>query len=328
MRKELKLLLAFLGGIIFASCQRDELSIQSSIAATALEFKTIPLTRFADQSFFDAGDSVGIYSVMWVDNDNPRELASNGNHRDNVPYILLDENDSWESPDPIYYPVSGRYLDLYAYYPFSQNPMNENAQLKVSVIPDQRNLKHYKKSDFKAAISRKLRVEDGPIHFDFYHRLSQIKFELIPGTGVQAEDLLESEIKLKNVVTDGLYSYTGGEPDLVYPGTIRDDIIPCGTLMIMDGKVVGQAAIIIPQSLNEASTIEVSIYNKVYTADFSRQPAFGSGESRVISLTISSLGIEIETEIKPWDEQPPVEEKEIIGTFTVDCPVGAMLFFL
>lgn len=52
MRKELKLLLAFLGGIIFASCQRDELSIQSSIAATALEFKTIPLTRFADQSFF------------------------------------------------------------------------------------------------------------------------------------------------------------------------------------------------------------------------------------------------------------------------------------
>lgn len=315
-------LLLTVGLMVFTACQDGILTDPSSSEdGLSVQFKTASQTRFANDLMFDVGDSIGIYSVQWADDVTPGQLRASGNRQDNIPYWLVGENDNWAtSGKGILYPFGGEYIDLYAYYPYMQAPMNSDARIGLSVIPDQTSLTDYKHSDFKAAVARKLNRYSGVFHFEFYHRLSQVRFELIAGDDVMIEDLLAARIKLKNIVTEGEYSYTGGNPDSVHVGTTVADIIPCGAFTIEDDKLVGKAAIIMPQILNNTSLLEITVGGTVVTADFSDPVVCRSGESRLISITLNGDGgIDFTTEIKPWDEQPPTEEKPIMATFEADC---------
>ncbi len=294
--------------IAFTACQDDQLNSPASPKdELSIQFKTASKTRFADDLLFDVGDSIGIYSTLWMDMTTPKELLFTGNYRDNIPYYMVSEEDNWSSPTPIKYPIDGRSIDLYAYYPYMPDPMNTDTQLKLSVNPDQSKLADYKKSDFKAAVTKDVNRFSGPFHFDFYHRLSQVKFELVAGEGVDVEFLLGATIRLNNVITDGTYSFTDGRPDSVYAGTNRNDIMPCGGLEIVDNKAVGQAAIIMPQTLTTESAVEISFINSTYTMEFNDPIIFRSGESTLITITFDGDDVEFTTEIKPWDEQPPIE---------------------
>ena len=305
--------LFFLTGFIlsFTTCQdmEMEMSMRSLEADNQIEFKTTPQTRSAENLLFEVGDTIGIYSVIWEPgNQIPGELQSSGNYDDNKPYILVDENDNWTSPDPIYYPFGKRKIDLYAYYPWNDIPMNNNTTLNVSVHEDQSALDNYQRSDFKAAVTRGLNKDSGPFHFDFYHRLSQLSFEIVAGTGVRPEEILGAQIKLKNVITNGSYSFTDGEPDIVTPGNQISDITPCGILQLEGNKLTGKSAIVIPQTLTSETILELTVEEEIVTADFAENVTLRSGESRLITITLNADGIDFTTEIKPWDEQPPTEE--------------------
>lgn len=316
------LFLLFTGSLmVFTACQDGLVTAPSSSENDlSIQFKTASQTRFANDLMFDVGDSIGIYSVQWADDVTPGQLRASGNRQDNIPYWLVGENDNWATNGKgIIYPFGGEYIDLYAYYPYMQAPMNSDARIGLSVIPDQTSLANYKHSDFKAAVARKLNRYSGVFHFEFYHRLSQVRFELIAGDGVLIEDLLAARIKLKNIITEGEYSYTGGNPDSVHVGTTVADITPCGAFTIEDDKLVGKAAIIMPQILDNGNLLEITVGGTVVTADFSDPVTCRSGESRLISITLNGDGIEFTTEIKPWDEQPPTEEKPIMATFEADC---------
>lgn len=308
--------------VAFTACQDDQLN--SPEDKLAIQFKTASQTRFANDLLFDVGDSVGIYSTLWLDMQTPKELLPTGNYRDNIPYFMQSEGDNWSSPTPIKYPIDGRSIDLYAYYPYMADPMNTDTQLKLSVNPDQSKLADYKKSDFKAAVTKDVNRFTGPFHFDFYHRLSQVRFELVAGEGVDVEFLLGATVKLKNVITDGTYSFTGGQPDSVYAGSSRNDIIPCGGLEIIENKAVGQAAIIMPQTLTTESAVEISFINSTYTMEFNDPTIFRSGESILITIIFDGEDIEFTTEIKPWDEQPPTEGED--EKFTAEISYSCTYF--
>lgn len=328
----LSLLLAFI------ACQDQITDSSTSQDDSALDFKTHTPTRSSGNQLFDEGDSIGIYSVKWLDDVTPGQLIANGNRQDNVLYWMADNNDNWESNDRIYYPFGGENIDLYAYYPYMQEPMNEDVTLKVSVEPDQSSPGSYKKSDFKAAVARELNNNSGPFTFEFYHRLSQVQFELIAGEDIILSDLLDAEITLKNIITDGSYSFTGGNPDYVTSGTETADIIPCGALQMQEDRVGGKMAIIVPQTLTGASILEIKIGSTVITSDFSNPLTFNSGESTMLSITLNGSSIDFTAEVRPWNEQPPIEapdgdtfifEWDVQAnqalSFTINCPEGGIV---
>lgn len=277
--------------VVFTACQDDASFMAGSEEGIIAQFRTASSTRVIDEPYFDAGDSVGIYSVKWIDYVTPGELKASGNRQDNCLIYQIDGNDNWEYVDPIYLPAGGESVDLYAYYPYMDQPMNPDATLKVSVRPDQSKLIDYKRSDFSTALARGINLDNNQFTYYFYHRLSQIQFQLVAGSNIMIDDLLAAEIKLKNVITDASYSYADNE---IHPGTTRSDIIPCGTLEIVDNKVVGKTGIIIPQTLGSQSELEITIGSSTYTKEFIIDETLQMGESYIVSATVNISGIEID----------------------------------
>jgi len=317
--RHISLLVLNLFLIAFTACQDYEGDSPGSGDELSIDFKTGSTTRSGMGQIFEAGDSIGIYSVKWMDSQTPGSLLASGNRQDNIPYWMGDDNTTWQADQKIIYPLGGENIDLYSYYPFAQEPMNPDATVKVAVEADQSTTDSYKKSDFKAAVTRELNRHSGPFTFEFYHRLSQIQFELTAGDDTMVDDLLSAEIKLKNVIKDGSYSFTGGAPDQVTPGTTITDIIPCGGWVIEDNKVTGKVGIIIPQTLSGSSILEVTVGDNVFTSDFSNAVTFNSGESTLLAISINGESIDFTAEVKPWNEQPPADINQAFFTMEVDC---------
>lgn len=313
MKKNYHLLLMLLWVCLITSCSDSENETRSAIAGKdELTFGTALQTRATDTEF-ELSDTIGIYAVT------DDHLKPVGNYKDNAAYNLYSLPDNWKSVNGVYYPIDGNPLELYSYYPYRENPFDSETRIKLALRLDQTLHADYTASDFCAAVNRNIVRGNDKVHLDFYHRLSQMVFHLIPGNGVTKEELQKAKISVHNLITDCSYSFTGGASngntsslnDTVYTGTQKNDVIPCGAWSIgageWDGVVLGPKAIIVPQRLGADAYIEVNVGTRTFRKSFTTPVTLNSGESMVFRLTINNSAMGIETELHPWNTTNPYE---------------------
>lgn len=142
------LLLAALPAFLQASCSREDLAgkptgsrdaqngeIRFEIGFAPMDgaTQTDPPTRVATDTKFnntwENGDEIGIFAV-----NHGEQLAALGNYIHNVK--LTHTDGAWTASEEIYWPVGGKKLDFYAYYPYNETVSAPTA-IAFSVHSDQ-----------------------------------------------------------------------------------------------------------------------------------------------------------------------------------------------
>lgn len=276
-------------------------------------------TRASDTAF-ERMDQIGLYAVQWPDDATSGVLLPSGNYTNNTCFTLLDPSQDWRGVPPVYYPLDNRKLDIYAYYPYRENAfLPGTTSIGLSVQPNQSVYANYTFSDFVVAKKEGVQKATDKVNLSFSHKLSQVVFQLKNGDGFTLKQLQGAEIKIKNAITDARYNLSAGNYALPEVGDTRADVIPYGRWTVNDAqdRLIGVKAIVMPQELNAANSIEIMLGDRIFVKKFSSPVVLNSGESRVFTITLNNNGgsmpegdsdADISTELKPWESGIPVED--------------------
>lgn len=222
-----------------------------------------------------------------------------------------------------YYPLSGKAVDAYAFYPAIQDNPNYNILDKMSdqtftVLTDQSTPEYYRKCDLMFG-SNKYYVEGGivneyegdafkgtskdqnPVKLIFKHQLSKIIVIIKAGGGLKESNLTDAQITM-----------FGPKPDVKITTSSTGILLgnaegtaPTGGYNLGTYDANGNAAIVIPQEINaDTEFIKITLSNtngsKTYTYKLSSPTTFESGNSYTYKLSLTSGGLDVKTEIGDW----------------------------
>lgn len=307
LQRALGSLLSVLCCLSFTACTQEKTGLISDEEDNVLQLgASIAGLSRANEAGFEAGDSLGVYVIKWKSDLEQDSLSNHMNYADNVCFSLKDvSSQTWTPNRMIYYPADDRMLDLYAYYPFRSPAFSSGTIIDLTVATNQSAGQNYTRSDFMVARTDTVTRTPFKIPLTFNHKLSQMVFELLPGTGFTPDDLLAAKIKIINAITDATYDLSKAPTAKPVAGATRADIIPAGTWIKDGNKLSGVMAIVIPQEINSTTYFQVTIGNRVFT--FKPNPAnMNSGCSHKITITVNNSGLQITTDINPWNNCIPV----------------------
>lgn len=229
-----------------------------------------------------------------------------------------------------YYPLSGKAVDAYAFYPAIQDELNYNILDEMSdqtftVLEDQSDAANYRKCDLMFGSNKyyldggivkeyqddsftgTLKV-DNPVKLIFKHQLSKIIVNIQAGGGLTVNNLTGATItmfgpKPEVKISTSSTGITLGNAE----GTA-----PAGGYNLGVYDANGNAAIVIPQVINadtEFIKIKLSDTNgsKTYIYKLGSQTTFETGKSYTYTLSLTSGGLDVKTEIGNWTEGTGVD---------------------
>lgn len=164
--------------LLSAACDRDALEEPALPASgRSIEFRAeiLPATRTATEgrkSTFVEGDRIGIFQVVRNTDD---FLAPNALH------TLADGR--WNSDAALAFPVDGRPVDFYAYYPYA--PQAEGLSFEHTVAADQSQAGAYEASDLLQASCTDTTGTEQQVAFRFSHTLALAEVRV---DGLPADD--------------------------------------------------------------------------------------------------------------------------------------------
>lgn len=298
-------------GLLLPGCNKNDsalLSADNEDDPYILRIGTGKILTRATDNAFEPNDSIGFYAVEQTGQPGNDYLKPINNHSDNVLFELAD-NSVWTSHESVRFPTNSNNLNIFAYYPYRDN-MADPTSIAIRVETNQSAGKNYTFSDFITATKMQVNRKDGnTVHLDFYHKLSQLTFELKAGDGYTLEELKEAKLVVKNVITDATFRFAEqrqGEADTtdnIQAGTNKADIIPQGVwLENSPNTLSGCRAIVIPQTLGYMTVLELQIGNKILSKRFSDNQILSSGKSLKVKLTANNSDLAISTVLHDWDE--------------------------
>lgn len=289
------------------ACNQEETMPTSSDSTYMLQLEAgINTQTRAIETGFEINDSIGLYIAKWQDATTPDILRSSGNYTDNASFRLESLTNNWMSGQTIYFPSDDNKVDIYAYYP-NRNPLfNSGTTINITVTADQSAYLNYTRSDFMVAKTSGVKRTPGKVQLTFDHKLSQMKFQLKPGVGFTANELLQAKVSVINAITDATYDLSQIPTATPLSGNIREDITPCGSWTTKRDSLVGVMAIVVPQEINATTYIQVSLGNRKFTFK-PTSILMRSGCSRTFTITVNNTGLDITTSINPWDTCPAID---------------------
>lgn len=233
-----------------------------------------------------------------------------------------DINMQINSSSNAYYPLSGKAVDAYAFYPAIQeapdyNILDEKSNQTFTVLADQSDAANYRKCDLmfgsnkyyldggivkeyeEASFTGTLKAQN-PVRLIFKHQLSKIIVKIEPGGGLIDDNLTGATITMFGPkpdvkITTSSTGITLGSAE----GNAPAEGYNLGTY-----NSAGNAAIVIPQTIDAAKfiTIQLSSENglKKYTYELGSQTKFETGKSYTYTLKLTSGGLDVKTEIGNW----------------------------
>ncbi len=249
-------------------------------------------TRMADNQF-QQNDLIGLFLAK------QSQLFAEHRHIDNALYTFI--NNEFKTGETYYYPEAKTPVKFFAYYPYSiSGAAASSDKLNITIKSDQTSIENYSKSDFLTALTSNVVPTNKSVHLEFNHKLAKINFIVNPI--VEGDSTLIKEnavVTVSNINTNAFYSLDSGLiSDLSNPQSLK----PYGNWEIIEKRVCGKKAILIPQDCSNAQII-LSINGREFISKF---PAINlqSGTSYNILLKFDSkIGItQISHQIGNWVE--------------------------
>jgi hypothetical protein len=298
MQKVIKLV----AGVLFlSSCQTNEFSAVELQPEGKLPIQISHLSSIqtrVEENQFNNNDAIGLFS--YVQSTSFPENC----YVDNMRFVLNDEN--WAPDEPVYYPENQVQSNFVAYYPYQPHLLSsDHCTTTVSVETNQASDENIKFSDFKVAHKEGILPTKSAVNLSFEHEMALVKVVLSPGKGFKdAQELLNlhPKITFKSVATQATYNFE--TLSLTQP-TTKADIHPWGSFELVDDKLIGVEAILVPQTLARKQLfIEVKTDERVYGLAFDDSKTLTKRTNITCHLTLERQKYEggISTTIEDWDQ--------------------------
>jgi cytochrome c-type biogenesis protein CcmE len=284
MKKHLLLLACSLG--LFACTGENEIEdVVPSPVKLPINIGVNIATRATDTAF-EKDDKVGIYVVNYSDSTTPGTLAASGNHATNVAYTFADT--CWTATNQLYWADQTTKADFYGYYPHTSTIANVSAHA-VAVLTDQSSEANYKSSDILWGKKSGVSPTSNAISLNLSHVMSNIIIYLTPGKGYTDDDLANATVTITGLKTTGTLNLATGA---VTPTGTAADIKP-------KSETGYKRALIIPQSVNNAELIKVTVGSYSYT--LTQSVTFESNKQIKCTLTVNKVEGGLNIGISGWE---------------------------
>ncbi len=197
----------------------------------------------------------------------------------------------------LYYPGTLSTIDICAYYPNTVNYQTTS----FPVATDQTTETAYQASDLMYATKLTNQVRtNSALPLTFNHAYSKVIVHLTCGGGVTNENLTNNvtAVKINGTKVGGSFAIANGAVGTITPTGNATDINITGAGI----NVTSQAGIIVPQTVAANTTfITVTYGGTDYTYALPEAKTFAPGYAYAYTLTLSTAGIELESEqITDW----------------------------
>lgn len=272
------------GGTDQPNRPKTAVSIKASVsAASAGDGKDTE----ADNSYFTAGDKVGLFMNDWKDNATAEPLNATANHVNNMP---LTYSDGWKGEELTLWKDADTPADFYIYYPYTAAVADARA-VPFAVKEDQSSAEAFRASDFLTGMSKGVKPTEDAIPLLLSHAFSRIEVTLQPGGGfsetmLQGSDITVRVNNVKCAATTDMASATA-----TAAGEARNI-----TTWKTDGTY---NAIIVPQTVEGERLISITMDGK--ERHFSKAFTFEAGKIHRFSITINNANDAFDIGITGWE---------------------------
>ena len=246
--------------------------------------KKIPINiaGTADNAF-DFGATMGVYVVNNT-SAGAGTLLPNGNHADNICFTY---SNTWSPETTIYWADQDTKADIYCYAPYSRAISDVENHL-FSVATNQSDNAAYKSSDLLWGKSSNVAPTDVAISVKMARLMSRVVVELVAGNGYTQEQLASAKVSICSVQADAKINLATGS------------VSPTGTTteIATYNSAEEYQAVVVPQTINNADLVKVTIDNKDYTLQQSL--TLESGKQHKCTVTISKVNQGLNIGISDW----------------------------
>ena len=287
MKKMIKFFaLALVAGAI-VSCSSEDATSTTHNDQVAVQFNGgINVTTRAVDTKWTANDKIGIFMVGA---DGVLSADAIKEEVDNVVYQTDGSNafSPVSGGKTIYFPIDGN-VDFYSYY-----PQTTVSDYKVALnVADQSNQEAI---DFMYATQKGCNKTVPQVTLNFSHQLANLIFDVLPGDGLQHEDLANLTIKVKDQNTTATYNLADG--------TISDAGTPADITMHTTTAGKKYEAILLPTT-ETSRVLEFDLNNghdAPYVWTMPTKLEAGS-KYHYTTVKISRTGVKASGTIEAWTE--------------------------
>src|SRR5574344_409291 len=206
---------------------------------------------------------------------------------------------------PIYYPVNGANVDIYAYAPVNAGyAVGDITALSFSVKPDQSAEADYLASDLICASKITTTSTTATKELSFTHSLAKITVSLQPDATptITKAQLKTAKIELLNTYLGSTFDLTTKTVAVVTNGVATGTVI---AKTAEQNTISSSSAIIIPQTLAiNTQFIKITIGTTEYVYSIPSTPTtgmtFAGGNDYKYTITVSATGIKVSSKITDW----------------------------
>lgn len=287
--------------LVFTSCISDCIDSHECTNSMFINLKgnlkDYNKTRvYADK--FENLDQMGVFVLR------SGSTITDERYLDNILYTYNSES-NFSTLESVYFPSDNSNVDIYSYYPYNPNGIDENdSKLKVSIHKDQSDKASYSASDFLLAKKLNVVPTTEAVELVYEHGLSKINLILSFSEGVEMNEALSNNpsVTFVHFPTSCYYDLLD---DKYLTFSDFDNLTPHGS-WILDGKtLVGKSLILLPNSPQlHDSSISLSYNGTEYIVNMPSDLKIKKGFQTDLEIHINPIAktseLKIRGDISAW----------------------------
>lgn len=281
--------------VCMSSCVNSIAEKNSETGPVPIHLSTSVQSRVLNNQF-EEGDSIGIFMLSG------KYALSSKRYMDNVPFFSKTAKPV--SGETLYYPAGNEMCKFISYYPYRKDaiPGGTN-ELSISVASDQQSDASYSHSDFLIARKDSVVPSDKEVLLDHQHGCSLLNIVLVPSGGSSVKELLAAN---PVVTVNGLYTQCmfNMENSAISQLSRKQRIVPKGKWQESEGRLIGKAAILIPQKIMKGSILfNIEIEGRRFVSRVNEDFDFQVKKNNTITVPCSKFGVgTMNISISDWEK--------------------------
>ena len=238
--------------------------------------------------------------------------------------LTADGNGGFSGGTSMYFPASGKNVDIYAYHTNATLAEAFPASIEHSVAADQTG--GYVSSDLLYAARTGVKHTTSAVDLTFHHLLSKVDVTLTPGKGLKDTDLEGAVITIENTRLKATFTpdKTAAVADqsaraaMVKPAESNNDAASV-KILTATASNLSASAVIVPQTLaTDTKFIKVTLANgNKLSYKLTAETTFGSGKKHQYAITVNLTELTVTSGIDNWNPVGSVYDEA-----TMPGPIG------